>query len=122
VSPVPQTPKCVKCGREYTDGSKFCPIDGGKIAVQGFVPPPPPDTMPETYQWQSIVVFILCIVPLGLIITLPEIFWAGRIKKLYLNGDVEAAKQLSKRSRNSLIWSIVCTVVFWIIVIISANA
>lgn len=128
VSRTALTPRCQKCGKDYPSGIKFCPEDGGRIVSDASIgggqkaSPISTDGMPETYQWQSIVVFILCIVPLGLIITLPEIFWASQIKKLYLSGDVEAAKKLSKRSRNSLIWSIICTVAFWVIVIISVNA
>lgn len=108
---------CEKCGKEITGETKFCDECGGKVVGDNKITDPLPEPMPETYQWQSIVIFILCIVPLGLILTLPEIFWAGKIKKLYLNGNIEAAKQLSKRSRNSLIWSVICTLVFWIIVL-----
>ena len=77
------------------------------------------EPMPETYQGLSIIVFILCIVPLGLFLTLPEIFNASKIKRLYENGEIEAAKKLSRRIKNGLIWSVGSTVVFWIIVLIS---
>jgi uncharacterized OB-fold protein len=26
-------PKCIKCGTVYTDGTKFCPQDGGEVKV-----------------------------------------------------------------------------------------
>jgi hypothetical protein len=117
---------CPKCQKTFPLGTNFCDVDGERLLHNGYAVGQPrantsdnsglQEPMPETYQWQSIVVFILCLIPLGLILTLPEIFWASKIKNLYLSGDTEAAKRLSKRSRNSLIWSIVCTVVFWIIV------
>ena len=116
--------RCVKCGREYNEGTRFCPQDGGKVVCgvsknENVYRNVNLDTMPETYQWQSIVVFIFCIVPLGLILTLPEIFNASKVKRLYESGDIEEAKRLSRRIKNGLLWSIGCTVVFWIIVVIS---
>jgi RNA polymerase subunit RPABC4/transcription elongation factor Spt4 len=34
VSPEKMIPKCVKCGKVYEDGTKFCPDDGGRIVPE----------------------------------------------------------------------------------------
>ena len=111
--------RCIKCGKSFPTDTKFCDIDGTNLQDnylcrnENFREP-----MPETYQVLSIVVFILCIVPLGLILTLPEIFNASKVKRLYESGEIESAKKLSRRIKNGLVWSVACTVVFWIVVII----
>jgi len=112
---------CPKCGKNFSLDTKFCDIDGTNLQGNYSQNDNFTEPMPETYQGLSIVVFILCIVPLGLILTLPEIFNASKVKRLYESGDIEDAKRLSRRIKNGLIWSVVCTVVFWIIVVISLN-
>ena len=34
MSPEKLIPRCVKCGKEYADGTKFCPEDGGQILAE----------------------------------------------------------------------------------------
>ena len=52
--------------------------------------------MPPTYLWQSIVVTIVCCLPLGIL----AIVFAAQVASRWQNGDYEGAMRTSKTARN----------------------
>jgi len=59
--------------------------------------------MPPIYLWQSIVVTLLCCLPLGVI----AIIFASQVESRYNIGDIEGSQTSSNRARNLCIWSLV---------------
>jgi len=52
-------------------------------------------TEPPTYLWQSIVVLILCCLPLGI----PALIFATKVKPAFASGDYTAALEASKKAK-----------------------
>ncbi|MCB1206807.1 MAG: CD225/dispanin family protein [Verrucomicrobiae bacterium] len=50
---------------------------------------------PPTYLWQSIVVMLLCCLPLGI----PALVFSTKVKPAYLSGDYNAALEASKKAK-----------------------
>ena len=65
--------------------------DSSQTTVQSS---PPPPQIP-TYLWQSIVVTILCCLPLGI----PAIIYASQVNTKLVQGDIEGAKETSRKAR-----------------------
>ena len=66
-----------------------------------------PSMMPPTYLWQSIVVTILCCLPLGI----PAIVFATQVQSQFLSGDIEGARSASNKAKNFCIWSLVLGII-----------
>lgn len=50
---------------------------------------------PPTYLWQSIVVMLLCCLPLGI----PALVFSTKVKPAFLSGDYNAALEASKKAK-----------------------
>ncbi|MDR0738405.1 MAG: CD225/dispanin family protein [Prevotellaceae bacterium] len=99
---------CSNCGEPNPDHARFCAKCGCEIqsGVSGTTPSPasassqytltPDDVMPNTYLWQSIVVTILCCLPLGI----PAIVYAAQVERYYTQGNVDAAQRASNNAKN----------------------
>jgi uncharacterized membrane protein YvbJ len=117
---------CSNCGEPNSDNARFCAKCGYEIepgAPSGAVAPnntssphtPKPNVpMPETYLWQSIVVTILCCLPLGI----PAIVYAAQVEKYYVQGHIDAAQRASRNAKNFCIASLVSSLVAGIAYII----
>ncbi|MDR1681420.1 MAG: CD225/dispanin family protein [Prevotellaceae bacterium] len=73
-------------------------------------PAPPSGPMPPTYLWQSIVVTIICCLPLGI----PAIVYAAQVEKYFMNGDINAAHRSSRYAKNFTVASLITGLVVYI--------
>jgi hypothetical protein len=116
---------CSTCGEANPDHARFCTKCGYEIQSAAAAPPPPTphytpspaEPMPETYLWQSIVVTLLCCLPLGI----PAIIYAAQVEKHYLRGDMASARRSSTNAKNFCIWSLVLGLVGsigWIVYVV----
>lgn len=64
-----------------------------------------------TYLWQSIVVTVLCCLPLGI----PAIIYASKVNSALLQGDSEAAQRASSAAGTWCLVSLVAAIVFWVL-------
>jgi hypothetical protein len=98
---------CSNCGEPNSDNARFCAKCGYEIqsGVAGTTPSPAPASsqhattppaIPDTYLWQSIVVTILCCLPLGI----PAIVYAAQVEKYYIQGNIDAAQKASRNAKN----------------------
>jgi hypothetical protein len=113
---------CSSCGEPNADNARFCAKCGYEIQ-SGTTPSPaaspqyssrPNDPMPDTYLWQSIVVTILCCLPLGI----PAIVYAAQVEKYYVQGNIDAAQRASRNAKNFCIASLVSGLVVCVVYII----
>lgn len=120
---------CPKCGIAVPDNASFCPKCGTNIpdtdsgttpaqdptpAPQTFAPQQPPmEPCPPTYLALSIIVTVLCCLPLGIV----GIIKSSNVSKEYAAGNYAGAKDASKQAKT---WSIIglCCGLFWIILYI----
>ena len=124
---------CPKCGNAVPDNASFCPKCGTNIpdtdsgttpaqdptpAPQTFAPQQPPmEPCPPTYLALSIIVTVLCCLPLGIV----GIIKSSNVSKEYAAGNYAGAKDASKQAKT---WSIIgliiglCCGLFWIILYI----
>lgn len=63
---------------------------------------------PPNYLWQSIVVTVLCCIPLGI----PAIVFSTKVKPAYQSGDYAAALDASKKTK---MWCLIALVVGFIL-------
>ncbi|MDR3134228.1 MAG: CD225/dispanin family protein [Prevotellaceae bacterium] len=112
---------CPTCGEPNPDNARFCVKCGREIPSEttpspAYTPPQhsPNPNMPETYLWQSIVVTILCCLPLGI----PAIVYAAQVEKYYLQGNIDAANRASRNAKNFCIASLVSGLAIAIIYVI----
>lgn len=76
----------------------------------------------QNYLWQSIVVTVLCCLPLGI----PAIVYATKVNNALMQGDTAAAQKASESAKMWCIISLVCGIVgslaYIIFVVIAAAA
>jgi hypothetical protein len=68
---------------------------------------------PPTYLWQSIVVMLLCCLPLGI----PALIFSTKVKPAFASGDYTAAMEASKKAKLFCILSLVIGLVVQVIYI-----
>lgn len=97
---------CPKCGTNFPDAAAPTPLS--QNYQQPSVPPCPP-----TYLALSIIVTVLCCLPLGIV----GIIKSSNVSKEYAAGNYAGAKDASKQAKT---WSIIglCCGLFWIILYI----
>ncbi len=61
----------------------------------------------QNYLWQSIVVTVLCCLPLGI----PAIVYATKVNNALMQGDTDAARKASDNAKMWCIISLVCGIV-----------
>lgn len=61
----------------------------------------------QNYLWQSIVVTVLCCLPLGI----PAIVYATKVNNALMQGDIDGAKKASESAKMWCIISLVCGIV-----------
>jgi hypothetical protein len=112
---------CSNCGELNPENARFCAKCGYEIqsGVSGTTPSPasastPSGDIPDTYLWQSIVVTILCCLPLGI----PAIVYAAQVEKYYMQGNIEAAQRASRNAKNFCIASLASGLAVYIAYII----
>ncbi|MDR1406305.1 MAG: CD225/dispanin family protein [Prevotellaceae bacterium] len=99
---------CSKCGSENHDDARYCvrcgnPLNASKNTVATPSDDPNRASMPDTYLWQSIVVTLLCCLPLGI----PAIVYATQVEKYFFRGDIAAALRASRMAKNFCIGALV---------------
>ena len=125
---------CGECGNQVDDDARFCPScgarldqetqapegqppaqdeagsmtlpDGGQAAAQGYeVHTPPPGEIPhvKNYLVESILCTICCCLPFGI----PGIVYAAQVDSKLKTGDVEGAREASKKAKT---WTLVAFV------------
>jgi uncharacterized membrane protein YvbJ len=98
---------CSKCGESNHEDARYCIRCGNPLSAaytdNAAAPASHNEPIPDTYLWQSIVVTILCCLPLGI----PAIVYATQVEKYFFNGNIDAAKQASNKAKNFCIWSLV---------------
>ena len=88
-----------------------------------------PPTIPTTYLWQSIVVTILCCLPLGI----PAIVFAAQVNSKVAAGDMAGAEEASRKARMwcwiafgaglaAVVISIILQVIFGVLAAAGASA
>jgi hypothetical protein len=78
---------------------------------QGFAPSGVAE--PPTYLWQSIVVMLLCCLPLGI----PALIFSTKVKPAFASGDYAAAMEASKKAKLFCILSLVIGLIVQVIYI-----
>jgi len=78
---------------------------------QGFAPSGMAE--PSTYLWQSIVVMLLCCLPLGI----PALIFSTKVKPAFASGDYAAAMEASKKAKLFCILSLVIGLIVQVIYI-----
>jgi hypothetical protein len=111
---------CSTCGESNPDNARFCTKCGYEMTSEPVAPPapaptpkkpsPPYDQMPTTYLWQSIVVTILCCLPLGI----PAIVYAAQVEKYFMGGNIDSAHRASRNAKNFTIASLITGLVVYI--------
>ena len=118
---------CSNCGEQNFDNARFCVKCGCEINAP-VTPTPTINTtssentfqnseqMPTTYLWQSILVTILCCLPLGI----PAIVYASKVDNLFLRGDIVGAERASRTARSFCIWGLLTALIlllFYVIIV-----
>ena len=133
---------CGQCGNQINDDAKFCPScgsrldqqsqppentpaqdagnpttmpDSGQAAAQGYeVHTPPPNEIPhvKNYLVESILCTICCCLPFGI----PGIVFAAQVDNKLKNGDVDGARDASKKAKT---WTLVSFIVGIVAVVLS---
>lgn len=80
-------------------------------ASQGYAPSGM--TEPPTYLWQSIVVMLLCCLPLGI----PALIFSTKVKPAFASGDYAAAMEASKKAKLFCILALVIGLIVQVIYI-----
>lgn len=103
---------CSKCGEGNREDARYCLHCGNPLhGTNNPVTTPPSNSnrfMPETYLWQSIVVTILCCLPLGI----PAIVYATQVEKYFMRGEIDAAQRSSRMAKNFCIWALAVGLLF----------
>ena len=124
---------CKKCGLQIDDGVNFCEHCGADQRPVAEAQPQPPFPQPEqpqagyhsvfdtqpapspvkgsTYLVWSILVTLICCLPLGI----PAIVFAAKIDNCNARGDFAAAAQNAQRAKNFCIWGAIVSVIFCIL-------
>ena len=116
---------CYHCGAENMDTASFCASCGTNIISTGYVPPQvatpiqeektkdEKPAIPETYLWQSVLVTILCCMPLGII----AIINSAQVETRYYAGNYPGAESASRNARNLAIAGLITGAVISILYI-----
>lgn len=110
---------CQKCGKENPDEAKYCKHCGHDLKVQETPPDPvkqPLVVKPKNWLVESILVTILCCLPLGVV----GIVYASKVDNLYSSGDTAGAQDASDKAKKFVTWGAVAGVVIGIIYFIVA--
>lgn len=106
--------------QRYWDGTAWtehtAPAVRPQPAVGGFQPPTPAGTAPDPWLWQSIVVTLLCCLPLGI----AGIVYASRSSSAWSAGDVAGAHQAAGTARTLTLWAVgvaLGALVLWFLVV-----
>jgi hypothetical protein len=103
---------CSKCGEGNQEDARFCSRCGNLLQGTNSPVTAQPlnngESMPETYLWQSIVVTILCCLPLGI----PAIVYSTQVEKYFMRGELAAAQRASRLAKNFCIGSLVAGLLF----------
>ena len=71
-------------------------------------PPPVPPVKPKNYMTQSVMVTVLCCLPLGI----PAIVYSSQVNGKYASGDFAGAQAASSRANKFGIGAFVCGLIF----------
>ena len=105
---------CKNSGTELPDGTKFCTccghdqtMESGPVqyASASF------GEKPASYLALSIIVTILCCVPLGIV----GIVYASKVDASWNARNYDAAKEYSRKARNWSIAGLVISVLWWVV-------
>lgn len=93
---------CRKCGAENDDNAYRC-VKCGEVLQQqtSFNQSPQPAEKISNYLAQSILVTLFCCLPLGI----PAIVFAAQVNGKIQAGDIEGARDLSRKARMWCWWS-----------------
>ena len=69
--------------------------------------------MPPNYLWQSIVVMVLCCIPLGI----PALIFSLKVKPAYEAGDMGTALDASKKAKMWTIIALICGLISSIVIV-----
>lgn len=105
---------CKKCGAELLDGARFCTRCGCDQLYSSTAPSPvTPPRRPDNYMWLSVLVTILCCMPLGIV----GLLYSSKVDSSWYAGDVESARVYSSKAKSWSLWGIVLMVLFWVLYI-----
>ena len=94
---------CPRCGRHIVMGSRFCAACGFDTMVYA-VPPPP---KPKNYLVESILVTLLCCLPLGVV----GILMALNSDNAYAKGDYITAQINADKAKQFALWGLITYIV-----------
>ncbi len=133
---------CNRCGEPNNDYARFCSRCGTSLIANDSSEPASPQQpesqgqsktpslneiqqkmyeqraqMPDTYLWQSIVVTILCCLPLGI----GALINSTQVESRFMRGDIVGAQNASRYAKNfciaSLVSVLVIAVIYWILIL-----
>jgi hypothetical protein len=112
---------CPQCGAANADNAAQCTQCGTALQpVQGYAPPAPVSAQPyqgpvvESYLIPSILVTVLCCLPLGI----PAIVYAAQVQDKLNRGDIAGAQQSSKRAKTWCIVAVAVPLVFGLLYVL----
>ena len=115
---------CSNCGEQNSDDARFCTKCGFEMSTPSSTPYVNTTSsenifqnskqMPTTYLWQSILVTILCCLPLGI----PAIVYASKVDNLFLRGDIVGAERASRTARSFCIWGLLTALILLLLYVI----
>lgn len=110
---------CRKCGEQNADNAYQC-VKCGAVLEQVGAPVPPPVKIPN-YLVQSILVTVLCCLPLGI----PAIVYSAQVNGKIQAGDIQGAMESSRKAKMWGWWSfgvgLVVSVVYVIFTILAGT-
>jgi len=110
-APAP-APSTVDSPPPISNPSPFL-ANAAPMAAAPNVPAPSGMAEPPTYLWQSIVVMLLCCLPLGI----PALIFSTKVKPAFASGDYAAAMEASKKAKLFCILALVIGLVVQVIYI-----
>jgi len=115
---------CQKCGKENPNEAKFCKHCGHDLNVQKAQeqqqekqqqqfkqPQAPVGLKPKNYLIESILVTVLCCLPLGIV----GIVFASKVDNLYRTGDMTGAQEASAKAKKFMTWGLVAGIVVYVL-------
>jgi len=99
---------CTKCGETSHAEAHTCKHCGTRLHKKTV---DKLKQMPSTYLWQSVLVTILCCLPLGI----PAIIYAAQVENRWRNGDIDGALRSSKNARNFAFFAFVIGLILHIL-------
>lgn len=111
--PSPESPKSPAEPAAFDAPPPFSPsgASSGYAPIGGPVPQGMPE--PSSYLWQSIVVTVLCCLPLGI----PAIIFSTKVKPAYLSGDYQGSLDASKKAKTWCLIALILGVIANLLII-----